>query len=487
MAISLGQAALAFAGGAARGYNEDVAARRKQAMDLERMVKERNLRLADTMYVQRYKENRQSEEYNNKIEALGGSESFLARHSYLTKELGIESSKAAQLIQSGAYPKVPMKEIRDNPYTDPEAVINNAGNTRKDVHRTRVAGTIKRVDSKFDGPNLETEQVPVQDIQVTSDEEIAKILTGSKAKILKTEFNKDTGQSVNVIDNGDGTYSNVLVQAPQGFQAKTTESEPDTQLTKLLAERTSIETLIEETEAQGGDSTNLRRDLAAVNQGIDKATTITGRTEQDVLDKSTKRALTKEIRISGDVIQAADQLAKFSSAELSGAGAIPSNIANFFADQIESITGKRPGTDGSIDHTNVAFHMANDFEGGTRAQTFLEKRMAKSAENAYETILKYKAAKMLKPEGKLNVDDIERMDSIFGTGISGGPGYAKAASVLRDLAITRSEKRIAELIQGRREEGFTGTVRYNPKDSTFYYKIQDTEGKISYLPYVLGE
>ncbi len=143
MALSFGDIALSFAGGAADEFNKKHAEKRKQAADIEKMKKEHKLRIKETLEGARIQQRVSDEEYNKQITAAGGEGSMGAAHMFY-KDLGWTPAQITQAYENNLIPKVTFRELTSSKYIDDnETILISQDTSRVAKGDKRIAAQVK--------------------------------------------------------------------------------------------------------------------------------------------------------------------------------------------------------------------------------------------------------------------------------------------------------------------------------------------------------
>lgn len=143
MSISLGDAALAFAGGAAGSYNEDVRSRRDQSQRLEARSRElaemQQYRLAETKFTNELKRDMELEQHQQAVRSIGSSEG--QQMHVMTKVLGWDEAVAARYLASGR--TVDISRYVGNPVSSDDTM---ASGKEAALGNTRLEGRMQKFD-----------------------------------------------------------------------------------------------------------------------------------------------------------------------------------------------------------------------------------------------------------------------------------------------------------------------------------------------------
>lgn len=500
---SLGDTLLAVAGGAADAYNEDVARRRQKELDMmartQEIAKMAQMRLIETQFNADLTRQQSEYEMENTIETMGGRDHPNAKRWYLVNKLGWTPEEANKaIIQGHQIPSIPKtRNGSQNPLEYAMSLVDqisqgNKGNKRlprrlmstaerKYTHNPStfevddVAMAINNQEGPFSGDDvkrsnelfaqekaqMERERLikefeerqkaaPKVDVSTSSDAVVTSTVDTETGEILRTErvgFEKPEKPRVHfstLVENGQSReFANVFIPDP---------NDP----TKLIQ-----------------------------TQQLD----LGEKPVRDMRTDEARKAVKEELFTAGRVTDTIDTLSKFMSAEEHGVGGLITNVTGAIHDLYISIPGLPKGIvdkakqKGEVVATpTLALYMSRAFspEQAEQAQTFLERRMAQGANQVLETILLYNYAKLLKPEGKLNVDDIQRVENMFSKGISGGPASGNAIAVAKSMAHSIATARIRQvLVETDEESGFTGAVVYDTRDKVWKYNVEK-DGKSSW-------
>lgn len=222
MAVSLSDALLGLAGGAAEAYTTDVEKRRESD---RRMIENANnlltsskVRMAETKFTQDLQKQQADALVRQQIQAAGGIESPLAQDIYATKVLGLSGKTKDNAILSGSvkidpnYMKPPTGETLQAPGMDVFSTLNGSVTTKRGKER------VASMQESFKNmqPSLTFEEKVGLPSQGTSPEIMAAyedFLARQRMKDPTVEI--DDGLVTEVLYNDDGTVQKVVRHGKQ--------------------------------------------------------------------------------------------------------------------------------------------------------------------------------------------------------------------------------------------------------------------------------
>jgi hypothetical protein len=520
MGISLGDAVLAFAGGAAEQFNKIEDEKRQSNLRLQERAQQLmdNLKVKqiETEYSKEVEDFHKNQSLYTALKSIPGGPTSPQGQIILAEYYGMD---LAQTIKTGSFGRLQAPQAMDAPIpmTDraeqlfasefPKEKLNYARRVRPKLQGkffTETGGAIPRaVTPRQDGRVAPEDVVQASGLSINDPafliqdgsnwtpeqwDQIGKSLLGQKADLqfLNTSRgvyvgDKSTGEVKEVVSFEEPTESpwTADIQA-DGRVIWVNKNTQEVKIDDTAYNSESEDELRYSTLEVGGES---REILSVIKKAPDGTREVVQQIDlgakplRDIKSKEGRKQLNEELHNAGQVMDTINRMQQYVDVKQSGVGGAITNVQGALTDLYQSIPGLpvsyyEEGAD--PDTTSLATFMAQDFvpADNERAQNFFERRMAQGKVQALETLLIYNYAKLLKPEGKLNVDDISRAESILRKGSRGGIANAGTISMIQDTARSKAAARIRQYVRTT-EDGpnFDGRVVWDPMDSAWKYRV----------------